>query len=515
VYLLGLDVGTTGCKSIVFSPDGSILSSAYGEYRLYHRRPEWSELNPKEVWETVVATMRRSLKGEKVDPKLIRALSMTVLGEAFMPIDAEGNWLSWSMTTFDARAEEQTRWLEKNFGAQEIYQITGQPLTAAMPIYTLPKIMWIREKEPETYKKASKFLCWEDYINLRLCGKAVTDWTVATRTMMFDIKRKRWSPEILEATGIEESLLPEVCPSGVAVGEVNSQGSEETGLTEGTLVVTGGHDQPCGALGAGIVDTGPAMDATGTVECIGVLQDRLTLTNKMRLQGYAVHPYVTEDKYFMFGFNPSGGVILRWFRDHFAQKEKKEAKRLGVDVYDLLTQEAAKASPGSTELFLLPYFEGSGTPTFNRKARGAFLGLTLAHGKGEIIRAILEGLTYELRNNIEAVEEHGTSIRELRAIGGGAKSPFWLQLKADITKRRVAVPSVTEAAAFGAAILAGVGAKEYKSAEDAIKQVYKEKETYMPQEGLGKVYDKHFHLYKRLYSTLKDLFNEIEAVGKP
>jgi len=230
----------------------------------------------------------------------------------------------------------------------------------------------------------------------------------------------------------------------------------------------------------------------------------------MRLQGYAVHPYVTEDKYFMFGFNPSGGVILRWFRDHFAQREKEEAKRLGVDVYDLLTQEAAKAPPGSTQLFLLPYFEGSGTPTFNRRARGAFLGLTLAHGKGEVVRAILEGLTYELRNNIEAIEEHGAPIRELRAIGGGAKSPFWLQLKADITKRRVAVPSVTEAAAFGAAILGGVGAKVYRGAEDAIKRVYKEKETYMPQEGLGTVYDKHYHLYKRLYSTLKDFFNEIE-----
>jgi len=159
MYLLGLDVGTTGCKSIVFSSDGSILSSAYGEYRLYHRRPEWSELNPREVWETVVATIRQSLKGGKVDPKLIKALNMTVLGEAFMPIDGEGKWLSWSMTTFDARAEKQTMWLEENFGAQGIYQITGQPLTAAMPIYTLPKIMWIREKEPETYKKASKFLC--------------------------------------------------------------------------------------------------------------------------------------------------------------------------------------------------------------------------------------------------------------------------------------------------------------------------------------------------------------------
>ncbi len=254
------------------------------------------------------------------------------------------------------------------------------------------------------------------------------------------------------------------------------------------------------------------MDATGTVECIGVLQKELTLTEKMRLQGYAVHPYVIDDKYFMFGFNPSGGVILRWFRDNFAQEEKEEAKTKKMDVYDILTHKASTAPVGSTELFLLPYFEGSGTPTFNRKARGAFLGLTLAHSKREVIRAILEGLTYELRSNIEAIEEHGTKITELRAIGGGAKSEFWLQLKANITNRRVTVPKVTEAAALGAAVLAGVGAKTYKGAEAAIKMIYKEKETFVPEPGLARVYGRYYQLYRKLYGAVKGIFDEIEAV---
>ena len=511
MYLMGLDVGTTGCKAIIFTQKGRIVSSSYGEYKLYHRRPEWSELNPSEVWDTIVKTVRESIEGA-VDPKRIAAVSTCVLGEAFIPLDKDGNPLYWSMTTFDARAEEQTKWWEENFGAEEMYKITGQPLTSYMPIYTLPKIQWLRENEPKLYRETSKLLCWEDYVNFKLCGKAAIDLSVATRTMMLDIRRKRWSTEILELAGIDESLLPEVYPSGTPIGEVTHEASEETGLAEGTLVVTGGHDQPCGALGAGVIETGPAMDATGTVECIGVLQPSLTLTEKLRIQGFAVHCYVIENEYFMFGFNPCGGVILRWFRDNFAEAERREAKEKGLSVYDILTGEASEAPPGSLGLFLLPYFEGSGTPTFNRKARGTILGLTLAHGRREVIRAILEGLTYELRNNIEAIEEQGTEITELRAIGGGARSRFWLKLKADITKRRVVVPNVTEAAALGAAILAGVGAGVYSDAREAVREIYSVKESFTPSVEAGRIYDRYYRVYRMIYGALRDVFEEIHRV---
>jgi len=514
MYLLGLDVGTTGCKAVIFTPSGEVASSAYGEYRLYHRKPEWSELNPEEVWRTIIMTLRASLENGNVDPRTIHALGMSVLGEAFVPVNEKGDWLYWSMTTFDARAEKQTRWWEENFGPDEMYSITGQPLTSSMPIYVLPKIQWLRENEPEVYKKASMFLCWEEYLTLKLCGKPVTDRSVATRTMMFDITRKRWSNKILEVAKIDECLLPDVQPSGSIVDEVNAEAAKETGLAEGTLVVTGGHDQACGALGCGINETGPAMDATGTVECIGAIQRELNLTRNMRQQGFAVHCYVVNDKHFMFGFNPSGGVVLRWFRDNFAEKDKMEAESRGMDVYDLLTQQASTATIGSTGLFLLPYFEGSGTPAFNRKARGVLLGLTLAQSKKEVIRAILEGLTYELRNNIEAIEEHGTNITELRAIGGGAKSRFWLQLKADITKRKVVVPNVTEAAATGAAILAGVGGKVYAKTEEALERIYGAKETYRPRAENGATYEKYYALYKKFYGEFKGMFDEINDLSK-
>jgi len=512
MYLLGLDVGTTGCKSVIFSPDGKVVSSAYGEYKLYHRQPGWSELNPDEVWKTTKETIRRSITKEKIDPKQIVALSTSVLGDAFIPVDKAGNPLYWSMTTVDARATKQTIWWEENFGADRMYRITGQPLTSSMPIYPLPKIQWLREHEPDIYKKTAMFLCWEDYVNMKLCGKPVVDFSVASRTMMFDIVKKEWSKEILEAAELDENLLPETQPAGTVIGQVTSESAEETGLSERTLIVTGGHDQPCGALGAGIVETGPAMDATGTVECIGVILKTLSLTEQARVQGFAVHHYVIEDKYFLFGFNPTSGVILRWFRDNFAEKEREEAKERNMNVYDLLMSLAAESSLGAKELFLLPYFEGSGTPTFNRKARGVFLGLTLAHSKSEVLRAMLEGLSYELRRNIEAIEKQRTEITEIRAIGGGARSDFWSQLKADITGKPLVVPNVTEAAALGAAILAGVGAGHYESAEKAVEAVYREKSRFSPREENVKRYDKYYRVYRRIYKPLIEIFDEISKL---
>jgi len=512
MYLLGLDVGTTGCKSVIFTLDGNVISSAYGEYRLHHRKPGWSELNPEEVWNTTRETIRRSINNANIDPNRIAALGTSVLGDAFIPVDASGSHLYWSMTTVDARATEQTRWWEENFGQDRMYSITGQPLTSSMPIYPLPKIQWLREHEPEVYRRAAMFLCWEDYVNMKLCGKPVIDFSVASRTMMFDIVKKEWSKEILETAELNEDLLPETKPAGTVIGHVTPDAAKETGLSERTLVVAGGHDQACGALGAGIVESGPAMDATGTVECVGVILRKLSLTEQARVQGFAVHHYVIEDKYFLFGFNPTSGVVLRWFRDNFAEKEIEEARKRGMNVYDLLMSMAAESPLGAKELFLLPYFEGSGTPTFNRKARGVFVGLTLAHSKREVLRAIVEGLSYELRRNIEAIEKQGTEVTEIRSIGGGARSDFWSQLKADITGKPLVVPNVTEAAALGAAILAGIGTDLYEDAEEALKRVYKEKSRFSPLAENAKRYDRYYKVYKKIYKPLIEIFDKLHEL---
>ena len=504
---MGLDIGTTGSKSVIFSEDGHVVAKAYREYTLYHREPHLSELNPEEVWAAIREVLRESIKRANVDSDRIEALSASVLGEAFVPVTKHGEPLYWSMTTFDARAVRQTRWWEENFGAEAMYEVTGQPLSGAIPIYTLPKIQWMRENEPETFSKTWKFLCWGGYLNLKLTGRAVTDRSVATRTMLFDIRRNEWAGDILGLAGLDEAVLPEVKPSGRVVGEVTREASRETGLAAGTLVVTGGHDQPSGALGAGMVEEGALMDSTGTVECYGAVQDRLVLDDGMRRQGFAVHSHVIEDKYFMFGFTPTGGAVLRWFRDNFGYEERMEAEKRGMDAYDILTLEASRATAPS--LFLFPYFEGSGTPAWDRRARGALVGLTLSSTKGDVIRAILEGITFELRRNVEAIERYGIRLTEIRAVGGASRSPFWLQLKADVTGKEILAPEARmEAAALGVAILAAKGAGVHRDVHEAVRRMCRIAERYEPDAKAKGIYDEKYGNYLRLYSAVARMFGQ-------
>lgn len=509
---LGLDVGTTGSKSTIFDASGRKLSSAYCEYRLYHRAPYRSELNPAEVWSAIRKVIRESIKKSRAagsDPGEIRAVGTSVLGEAFLPVDKNGKPLRWSMTTVDARAVEQTMWWEENFAPGEVYKITGQPLSSSMPIYPLQKIQWIRENEERIYKKTWKFLCWEDYVNYKLTGTPVIDYSLASRTMMFDIRKSGWSAEILETAGIDVAMLPEVAPSGRIVGEVKNSAQKETGLLHGTPVVTGGHDQACGALGAGITREGSLMDATGTVECYGAVNDRLgsTPADAMRRKGYAVHSYVIEGEYFTFGFNPTGGAVLRWFRDNLANEERAEARKSGVDVYDVITSKASTSPVGAKNLFLLPYFEGSGTPNWNRAVKGTMVGLTLSHTKNDMARAILEGLCCELRWNIDVMENSGLSIGGIRAIGGGAKSGFWLQMKADVTGKKVLVPETgMETTALGAAILASKGIGFYGGVNGAVKRMSRTRGRYHPKPEVSKKYEEVYERYIRLYPLIKNFF---------
>jgi len=506
VFVMGVDIGTTGVKATVIDENGHIRSTWYHEYKLYHREPHLSELNPEEVWTAIKETIRCCIKRASIEPKEIKAISTAVLGEAFVPVDREGKPLYWSMTTFDARAVRQVEeWMEL-ISPEEMFRITGQPLSPKIPIYTLHKILWIRENKPEVYSRTWKFLCWEEYFNYKLTGECVTDYTIASRTMLLDIRSKKWSRIILELADLSEDLLPEVAPSGTLIGEVSEKGAREVGLNRGTLVVTGGHDQPLGALGSGLLEEGVLMDATGTVECYGVVEDELVLKDEMRKQGYALHPYTLKNKYFLFGFTPTGGAALRWYRDNFALEEKRIAETKGKSVYDIIVEEASTVPPGALGLFFYPYLEGSGTPEWNRDVRGCFIGLTLAHGKKEMIKSILESLAFELRANIEVMKGYGIRIDEVRAIGGGAKSPYWLQLKADVTGLRITVPSARmETTSVGAGILAFLGIGMYSSAREAVNSMCRIVETYEPREGLSKQYENIYKKYLQIARIVRKI----------
>lgn len=509
MYIAGLDVGTIGCKFVIFTETGSIVSSAYREYPLIMPRPGWLELDPKVVWERIVGTIKEALALSRIDPDDLASLAVSAQGEAFMPLGKNGDILYNSIVTSDSRAQGQTEWLRKKFGAWDLFKLTGHVI---FPVFTLNKILWMRENMPRIYEATWKFLLWEDYVNWRLSGRAATDHSLACRTLMYDIERGNWSEEILGACEVEIDSLSEIVQSGDVVGNVTRASSSETGLSQRTCVVAGGHDQACGSLGAGVIEPGPIYNVAGTVECCMPAVDDPILTRGMFDSGCASYPHVVPGKFLILAYNANAGLVLRWFRDNFAEGEREEARMRGISAYRLLDEAASKVPCGASKLLFLPYFTGATTPNWNADARGVLFGLALHHGRPEVFRAMLEGLAYELRQNLERLKENGVGITELRSVGGGAKSPLWLQIKADVTGVRVAVPDVPEASSLGAALLAGTGVGIYPSIQDASRRVYRAGSSYEPDRSTRGMYDLNYGIYRSLYVSLAEAFRNLSGI---
>lgn len=500
--LLGIDVGTTGTKAVVFSTEGKQLASAYREYPLIYPRPGWLEFSPFQVLDSAKRNIREvaeAVSGK--DP--IRALGIASLGEAVTPVSAQGDPVYNTIIAFDNRTTEQARWWEEKVGREHLFRITGMPLHG---IYTINKAMWLREHEPERFARTKQFLCWEELLILKMGFEPTTDYSLAARTMAFDIHRKDWSDEVLGEAGFTRAHFARVAPPGTMVGRLGPTTAAEWGLPSGTVVATGGFDQPCSALGAGVVRPGAAADGTGTVECITAACSEPVLSPQMLEGNYCCLPHVVEGLYVTLAFNFTGGCLLRWYRDNFGEEELKEAAETGRDVYEVLISRAAK---GCVDVYVLPHFTMTGTPWFDPEARGAILGLRLSTTAGEIIKAILDGITFEMRLNLERLEDAGVPVKEMRATGGGARSSTWLQLKADIFGRPVLLPDVTEATCLAAAILAGVAAGEYTSAQQAADRVVKMRARYDPDLVLANAYTERYAVYRDIYPTLRDLLHQI------
>lgn len=500
MYLLGLDIGTSGCKSFLYSPEGQIVSSSYHEYTIRHPKPNWSELEPTEVWSNILAVIRESVSKAKIDPKQIQALSVSALGDEIMPVDKNLKFCYPTLLLYDQRAAKQMTEIPEKIGTSKLEEVTGSPRAR----YIISNIMWLKEEMPEVYRKTAKFIGWHEYVVWKLCGKPVIDPSLAQATGVFDRRKYEWSTEILNALEIDVDLMPEIQLAGTAVGEVSSEASKETGLARGTSVVVGAHDTPdCSALGAGVVYENIAMDLTGTFENVTAVVPE-DMKDPMRILCWGINK---TSKIYISGVGglSSSGSVFKWYKDTFSQEEIIEAQRTGKDVYDLLTAKAAQAPPGSNNLLVIPDFTG-------RTTKGAIVGLTLGHRKNDVIRALLEGITYQIRIGLENAGERAARIKEIRAVGGGAKSPFWVQLKADIYRKRMVTPAVLEGGSLGAAILAGIGVGVYKDAFDGVNRTYRQKATYMPNEEASKVYDKYFEVYKRLRLTMEPVFKDLIAI---
>ena len=499
--LLGIDVGTTGCKVIAFREDGEILSQAYGEYPLIHPQPGWSELDSNVVWEKVSDGIRKVASETNSDP--IEAISVASQGEAVTPVWGNCEVLANAITTFDSRTIGICDELLQDITPLEIMQITGMPPS---DIHTLAKIVWIQRNQPDLYGEVWKFFGYEDFVNFRLGVQLAVDYSLAARTMFFDIINKTWSEKMLNLANIDPELLPEPVPSGTIIGEIGTKVSGELGLPQGVVVVAGGHDQPCGALGSGIIRGGELMDATGTVECIAPAFSEPVINNQMIEGNFACYPHVVEDLYVTLGFVSSGGVVLRWFRDNFAQSEISQANEEGRDVYDILLDEIPD-NPSSA--MLLPHFTGSGTPHLDLESRGAIVGLTLSTTKAELVKSILEGISYEIKQNLSMLQDAGVEINEVRAIGGGAKSDKWLQLKADMFGKKVIALDISEGVCLGTAILSGTAIGKYNSIEEAVDLLVKPRETFYPRDEIAQQYDQKLNIYQQIYPSIKDINDQL------
>ncbi len=495
--LLGIDIGTTGAKAVAFTPEGAIIASAYREYPLHHPRPGWAELDPVEVWSAVEEVLRSVAEGTREDP--VRAIAVSSQGEAGVPVDKDGRELYASMISFDTRCIEELKELEAAIPAEKLFQLTGHtPHTT----YSVPKLMWLKKNEPEVFGRMWKYLCWEDYCSYRLGGCTSIDWSLAGRTLAFDVRQKRWANEVLDAAGLPHGIFSDAVPAGTTIGRVGKAAAESLGLPEGALLVAGAHDQPAGALGSGIIRPRVAMDATGTVECITAALSEPVTTPEMMKWSFCSYSHAKSDLYVTLAFNFTGGSLLRWYRDTFGTEEVREAEKAGRDPYELILK---GASPEPTKLLVLPHFASTGTPYFDSFAKGAIFGLSFTTKKSEIVRALLEGVTFEMKFNIELLDGCGVKVEELRPIGGGAKSRFWMQLKADVFDRPVVGLDVTEAACLAMAMLGGVACNEFASLEEAVEATVKPRETFEPDAARARFYEERFGLYKELYPALRSL----------
>jgi xylulokinase len=501
---LGLDIGTTGCKAGVFSADGRLLALAYREYPLLSPQPGWAELDSMRVCRDCCDAIREAAAASRGDP--VAALAISSQGEAFTPVGRDGAVLGNGMVSSDARAVDQVASFGGQFGVRRFYDATGH---TPHPMFTLFKLLWLREHCPDVYTAARQFLCFEDLFHSRLGVEPTISWPLAGRTMLFNIRTHRWDKRILHAIDLDPMKLAMPNPSGSVVGAIPVRIAAELGLPERVLVAAGGHDQPCGALGAGVVEPGEAMYASGTVECICPAFEQLRLDQRLLRANLCTYDFTVPGMYTTVLFSLTGGNLLRWFRDQWGQPELAEAARSGADVYDLLTRSMATEP---TELTVLPYFTPSGTPYFDADVPGAILGLRLTTTRGQVLRALIEGVAMEMRLNLDILLESGLAVRQLCAIGGGAKSRSLVQLKADVLNRPITTLAVTEAACLGAAVLA-CAAHTGASPRDVAHRWVKRVASVDPDARRAAYYDQRFLAYRELYPAMRDSWERLNDQG--
>ncbi|MHA1270969.1 MAG: xylulokinase [Candidatus Helarchaeota archaeon] len=494
-----IDAGTTGIRTIIFDKTGKEISRAYKEHKSYFENPNWVEQNAEDWYQSIKETANSAIKKSGFSNDHIIGISITNQRETIVPVSEDGIPLHNAIVWQDRRSINECNEIENLIGFQKINEITGLTINS---YFSAPKILWIKKHEPEIFKKAYKFLLVHDFIINRLGDVFVSDWSNASRTMLFDISKLEWSKEICDILEIPIEKLPESVPSGKLVGTITKKAEKETGFKEGTPIISGGGDQQCAAVGNGVIKEGRVKVTTGTGSFILAYIDKILRDPKRRILTtcHAIpNKYVLEASVF------TTGAVYRWFRDNLALKEKEIASNKGVDPYEILNEECKNNTTlGANGVLLIPHFAGAGAPYWDSLAKGIIIGLSLNNTKYDFIRAIFEAVGFEIRKNIELFKEMGIDISEIRITGGGTRSTFWNQIQSDIYGIPVLRTTTEETTALGCAVLASVGTKIYKNFDTAIENMIKIKEKLHPNIENHKKYTQLFKIHKKIYNIMKE-----------
>ncbi len=495
--ILGIDLGTTSTKAVAYDPRGRMVATASTPTTTHYPRPLWAYFEPEELWQAAASAVRAVVE-QIGDAGRIASVAVASFAEAGVPVDVDGRPTYYTIAWFDRRTIPQAEWLLEHVGEQRLFERSG---LALQPIFTLCKLLWMKENEPEAWARTRGWLMADSYIAWRLGGAPASDYSQAARTLAFDLRHLQWDTELVGQVGLDPGILSPVMPAGTAIGSVGAEGAAATGLLPGTVIGLGGHDHVCGSFAAGVTQHGAVLDSMGTAEALFVALVAPIWDPAFGTTGYTQGAHVAAGKYYEFGGLYTSGASVDWIRAITGREDRRA-----------LTGAAAAVPPGSNGATFMPHLRLSSPPNIDSKSRGAFLGLTTDIDQAALVRAVLEGIAYEARLSMEPLVRFAgdDALPEISVIGGSSRNELLLQIKASVTNRPHHVLRIHEATALGAALLGGQAAGIYRDAEDIHSAVDVDSFTVEPDANAAAFYEEFYQtVYRQLYATLKPLNHAI------
>ncbi len=498
---VGIDIGTSGTKTLIIDDSGRILAEASMSYPLYHPKPLWSEQDPEDWWRATVHTVREAVAKAGVKAAAVRAIGLSGQMHGSVFLDKNHRVIRRALLWNDQRTAAECEEIERRAGGRkQLIKLVANP---ALTGFTAPKILWLRNHEPKNFDKTVKVLLPKDDVRRRLTGEFATDVSDASGMLLLDVAQRNWSKKLLDKLELDVDLFARCYESEEVTGQLSREAAELLGLTTDCLVVGGAGDCAANGVGTGVVKTGVLSTSIGTSGIMFVHSDEVQIDPLGRLHTFC---HAVRGKWHMMGVSLTGGGALQWFTERLCRE-------LGPDAFKILNEEGAAVGPTCEGLFFLPYLAGERTPHADPDARGCFVGLTLKHGRGHMVRAIMEGVAYAMRDSLEIIRELGVPVKQIRASGGGSRSPLWRQIQADVFGQKAVTINAEQGPAYGVALLAAVGAGQFKNVEEACAATIKVVDETPTDRSAKRLHDKAFPLYQELYRSLRADFKKISALA--